>query len=156
MAAVFLIPGRSLAITRRTAIPSTCITVPGTRLTACVRQFRVEASALGMQRLTWGRVLDVKQAGGHLALALTGGCMQQGNQTLRLEATPELPSLMQYVFLIGIVIGGCCFWESRQAVSRLGWRWHLTTVDDDSAHVLSNHLTAATVSSDASLKAWLT
>ena len=82
--------------------------------------------------------------------------MQQGNQTLRLEATPELPSLVQYVLLIGIVVGGCCFWEGRQAVGRLAWRWHLTTVDDDSAHVFSDHLAAVTVSSDASLQAELT
>ena len=78
--------------------------------------------------------------------------MQQGNQTLRLEATPELSSLVQYVLLIGVMVGGGRLWEGRQAVGRLGWRCYLTTVDDDSAHVLSNHLvTAATGSSDALL-----
>ena len=85
---------------------------------------------------------NLQQAGGHTALAFAGGCLQQGDQTLGLQPSPELPSLMQDVIIVGIMVGGGCFWESRQVVAGLCWRWSWTTVDNDSCHIFSNHLQA--------------
>ena len=92
------------------------------------------------RRLTWACIVARQQAGGHGALALAEGCLQQGDQALGMQTAPELSGFVQDVVVVCIMVGGGCFRKGRQAVGGSCWQWHLTTVYDDCCHILSNHL----------------
>ncbi|KAA6418485.1 MAG: hypothetical protein FRX49_11541 [Trebouxia sp. A1-2] len=104
IAAVLLIPGpRVSAAGKQNSTPGTEISrIFGVGLTAgptqSICRFAAPgtgAASMGMHWLPGGRPLgNLKQAGGHTALAFAGGCLQQGNKTLGLQPSPEFPSLM--------------------------------------------------------------
>ena len=57
-----------------------------------------------------------------------------------LQTSPEFPSLMEGVVIIGFLVAGGSVREGWQAVAGRGWLWQSPTVDDHCCHVFSNHL----------------
>lgn len=71
--------------------------------------------------------------------------LQVGYKAFRLQASPELPCLMQQVISIRLMIAGSCLRECWQMFYRLCELWRCAIMQDHCCYVLSYHLHTLTL-----------